>query len=432
MRMVDLINKKRNKELLSEEEINFIINGYCHSDIPDYQISAWLMAICFNGLSTEELYFLTKAMVNSGKIIDLSKINGIIVDKHSTGGVGDKVSIVLIPLVASCGLKVAKMSGRGLGHTGGTLDKLESIDGFNISLNYQQFINQINDINAAIIGQTDDLVIADKKLYALRDVTGTVECKELIAASIMSKKIAAGANAIVLDVKYGNGAFMKTIDDAIELGEMMITIGERFNKKTKVIISSMNQPLGITIGNKLEIIESIKLLNGEGETDLLEVCLSVGAQMLCLGGIAKTKQEATLLMKESIDSKKALSKFKEIVLAQGGNLDSLLANLNYNTAKYQINVYAKTSGYIKGIDSKSLGTATMLLGGGRKVKEDSIDYNVGLVLNYKVGDKVNQNDVLTIVNSNNLDIDEIINLVEDSFVIIDQKVEKESVIEMVI
>lgn len=432
MRMVDLINKKRLGNVLEESEINYIINGYVNETIPDYQVSAWLMAICFQGLNKEELGYLTKAMINSGKQNDLSKIKGVKVDKHSTGGVGDKTSLVLGPLVASAGAKVAKMSGRGLGHTGGTLDKLESIPNFKIEISLEDFYKQVDEIGIAIIGQNQELVIADKKLYALRDVTGTVESIGLIASSIMSKKIASGADTILLDVKYGKGAFMKTKEEAKQLALRMIDIGQSFNRNTKAMITNMNQPLGNAIGNSIEVIEAIETLSGNGPEDLLALCLEAGSIMLIQAGIVDTIKAGKLLLKEKIKSGEAKEKLKEMVYYQHGDTRFIDDTSLFKLAPYKIPIYSEKTGYIHDMDSLVLGEACMMLGGGRKTKDDMIDHGVGLLLNKKIGDFVQKGEELLYIYSNEQNNDEIIKRIKESYTIGPERIEKPKLIEQVI
>lgn len=394
MTMVEIIELKKKNHVLTKEQIHFVIDGYCNNKIPDYQMSAFLMTICFNGLSKQEIFLLTDEMINSGKIMDLSKIKGIKVDKHSTGGVGDKTTLVVGPLVAACNVPVAKMSGHGLGHTGGTLDKLEAIPGFDIHLDESDFIKQVNEIQLAIIGQSKELALADQKIYALRDVTATVDCMPLIASSIMSKKIASGSDAILLDVKYGNGAFMKNIDEAEKLAQTMIEIGKYFNKDTRAIISNMDQPLGNTIGNSLEVIEAINTLKGKGPKDLLELCLKTASLMLLQAKRCKDEVEAMALLKEVLESGKALNKLKEMVSYQHGDVRYIDNPDLFKLAKNIIPIKAKTNGYVKKLDAKALGIISMKLGGGRLTKDDVIDHSVGIVLNKKIGDKCSCNDVL--------------------------------------
>lgn len=412
MTMIEIIELKKNNHVLTKEQIHFVIDGYCNNKIPDYQMSAFLMTICFNGLSNQETILLTNEMINSGKIMDLSKIKGIKVDKHSTGGVGDKTTLVVGPLVAACNVPVAKMSGRGLGHTGGTLDKLEAIPGFDIHQDESDFIKQVNEIQLAIIGQSKELVLADQKIYALRDVTATVDCMPLIASSIMSKKIASGSDAILLDVKYGNGAFMKSIDEAEKLAQIMIEIGRYFNKDTRATISNMDQPLGNAIGNSLEVIEAINTLKGKGPKDLLELCLKTASLMLLQAKRCKDEDEAMVLLKEILESGKALNKLKEMVSYQHGDVRYIDNPDLFKLAKNIIPVKAKTNGYVKKLDAKALGIVSMKLGGGRLTKDDVIDHSVGIVLNKKIGDKCNYDDVLAYLYVNK-DIDE--SLIEDVY-----------------
>lgn len=407
MRMVDIIEKKRDGKELSTQEINFFIEGYTKGDIPDYQASALAMAIFFQDMTDRERADLTRAMVNSGDTIDLSSIKDIKVDKHSTGGVGDTTTLVLAPLVASLGIPVAKMSGRGLGHTGGTIDKLESVKGFHVELTKEQFINLVNKNKLAVMGQSGNLTPADKKLYALRDVTGTVNSIPLIASSIMSKKIAAGADAIVLDVKTGNGAFMKTEKDAKELAHAMVRIGNHVGRKTIAIISDMSQPLGFAIGNALEVKEAIETLQGKGPQDLTELVLTLGSQMVILARKAQTAKQARAMLKEAIDSGKAIAKFKEFLQNQGGDASIVDDTTKLPQAKYQIELPALKSGYVSRIIANEIGVASMMLGAGRATKEDTIDLAVGLVLHKKVGDKVTEGESLLTIHSNRTNIDEI-------------------------
>ncbi|NGP61428.1 pyrimidine-nucleoside phosphorylase [Paenibacillus thiaminolyticus] len=408
MRMVDLIAKKRDGKELTTEEINFVIEGYTKGDIPDYQVSAWAMAIYFQDMSERERADLTMAMVNSGDTIDLSAIEGIKVDKHSTGGVGDTTTLVLAPLVAALDIPVAKMSGRGLGHTGGTIDKLESIEGFHVEISKDEFVNLVNTHKIAVIGQTGNLTPADKKLYALRDVTGTVNSIPLIASSIMSKKIAAGSDAIVLDVKTGAGAFMKTAEDAKELAHAMVSIGNNVGRKTMAVISDMSQPLGRAIGNSLEVQEAIDTLRGHGPADLEELCLALGRQMVYLAGKAATLEEAEEQLKEVIRNGKALEKFKEFIANQGGNPavaddPSLLPQ-----ASYLIDVPSRQDGVVAEIVADEIGTAAMLLGAGRATKDSEIDLAVGLMLNKKIGDRVQAGESLVTIYANRENVDDVI------------------------
>lgn len=414
MRMVDIIEKKRDGKSLSKEEIEFFIKGYTNGDIPDYQASSLAMAIFFQDMNDEERAALTMAMVNSGDVIDLSKINGIKVDKHSTGGVGDTTTLVLAPLVAAVGVPVAKMSGRGLGHTGGTIDKLESIKGFHVEISEEDFIKLVNENQVAVIGQSGNLTPADKKLYALRDVTGTVNSIPLIASSIMSKKIAAGADAIVLDVKTGNGAFMKTLEDAEALADAMVSIGNNVGRNTMAIISDMSQPLGRAIGNALELKEAIDTLNGKGPEDLTELVLTLGSQMVFLANRAKTLEEARQLLNEAIENGSALEKFKTFLENQGGDASVVDAPELLPTATYQIEYKAQSSGVVSELIANEIGIASMMLGAGRQTKEDEIDLSVGIVLNKKVGDVVKEGDSLLTIHSNRENVDDVIKKLDES------------------
>ncbi|WP_049335507.1 pyrimidine-nucleoside phosphorylase [Staphylococcus hominis] len=414
MRMVDIIEKKRDGQTLTKEEIEFFIEGYTNGDIPDYQASSLAMAIFFQDMNEEERAALTMAMVNSGDVIDLSKINGIKVDKHSTGGVGDTTTLVLAPLVAAVGVPVAKMSGRGLGHTGGTIDKLESIDGFHVEISEADFIKLVNENQVAVIGQTGNLTPADKKLYALRDVTGTVNSIPLIASSIMSKKIAAGADAIVLDVKTGNGAFMKTLEDAEALAHAMVSIGNNVGRNTMAIISDMSQPLGRAIGNALELKEAIDTLNGQGPEDLTELVLTLGSQMVVLAERANTLEEACQLLNEAIENGSALDKFKTFLENQGGDASVVNSPELLPTANYQIDYKAKSSGVVSELIANEIGVASMMLGAGRQTKDDDIDLSVGIVLNKKVGDKVNVGESLLTIHSNRENVDDVIKKLDES------------------
>ncbi|WP_370772971.1 pyrimidine-nucleoside phosphorylase [Clostridium sp.] len=401
MRMYDLIMKKRKGEELTTEQINFFVDGFTKGEIPDYQASAMLMAIFFNKMNKRETADLTNAMVESGDKIDLSNIKGIKVDKHSTGGVGDKTSICLTPLVASVGIPVAKMSGRGLGHTGGTIDKLETFKGFSVELTEEQFMENVNKINIAIMGQSGNLVPADKKLYALRDVTATVDNMSLIASSIMSKKLASGADAIVLDVKVGDGAFMKTPETAKELAQEMVDIGKHLGRETIGVISDMDQPLGYAIGNSLEVIEAIELLKGNGPKDLLELTLTIGSNMLLCAKVAESEEEARKMLIENIENGKGLEKLKEFVKAQGGDITPIDDYSKFPQAKYVEKVTSPVDGYITKIHAEAFGLIAMELGAGRATKESEIDLAVGIVLNKKRGEKVKKGDVLAYIHSNN-------------------------------
>lgn len=400
MRMVDVIQKKRDGEALSREEIEFFVDGYTDGSIRDYQASAFLMATYFSDMNAEEQGYLTMAMANSGDQIDLSAIEGIKVDKHSTGGVGDTTTLILAPLVAACGVPVAKMSGRGLGHTGGTLDKLEAIEGFHVEITEKEFVKQVNDIKLAVIGQSGNLTPADKKLYALRDVTATVDSIPLIASSIMSKKIAAGADAIVLDVKTGDGAFMKTPEDAEELARSMVAIGSEVGRHTIAVISDMSQPLGFAIGNALEVKEAIDTLKGTGPDDLTELCLVLGSKMLIAGGKAKDTNDARSQLKRVIEDGSALELFGQFLEAQGGNADIVKNPDLLPKAAFQIEVKSTTTGFITKMEADEIGVAAMLLGAGRATKEDDIDLAVGIVLKKKIGDSVKSGETIAIVHSN--------------------------------
>lgn len=419
MRMVDIIEKKRDGQELTTAEINFFIEGYTKGEIPDYQASALAMAIYFQDMNDRERADLTRAMVESGDTIDLSAIDGVKVDKHSTGGVGDTTTLVLAPLVASLGVPVAKMSGRGLGHTGGTIDKLESIAGFHVELTREQFIDLVNRDKVAVIGQSGNLTPADKKLYALRDVTGTVNSIPLIASSIMSKKIAAGADAIVLDVKTGDGAFMKTQEDAEKLAHAMVRIGNHVGRKTIAIISNMSQPLGFAIGNALEVKEAIETLQDKGPKDLTELVLTLGSQMVILAGKAKTSEEAKEMLLDAIHSGKALAKFKEFLANQGGDASIVDDLTKLPQAKYKIELPAKQSGYISRMVADEIGVASMILGAGRATKEDVIDLAVGLVLHKKVGDKVEEGESILTIYSNRENVEDVKQKLYDNIFIAD-------------
>lgn len=385
MTIIDIINKKRKKRELTREEIEFAVNGYVDGTIKDYQMSSLLMTILLNGMSDRETIDLTDIMIKSGDVLDLSKIDGLIVDKHSTGGVGDKVTLVLGPLLASLDIKIAKMSGRGLGHTGGTIDKLEAIEGFNTKIDEKKFIKQVNDINIALVGQTANLVPADKKIYALRDVTGTVESLPLIASSIMSKKIASGADIIMIDVKVGNGALMKNIKDAKELARIMVKIGKAYRKPTICLLTNMEEPLGYAIGNSLEVKEAIDTLKGNGPSDLLEVVITLCS--IIIGAVKKIpNSEAKNLLFKQLNNGKAYKKFEELVIAQNGDINKL------KISDKVFSIKSDKAGYINKIDTLQLGEIAKKIGAGRNTLEDEIDYEVGLVLNKKVGDYVEKDE----------------------------------------
>ncbi|UCZ54695.1 pyrimidine-nucleoside phosphorylase [Bacillus shivajii] len=428
MRMVDLIEKKRNGFSHTKEEIDFIIEGYSNGEIPEYQMSAWAMAIFFQDMNEEERADLTNAMVQSGDVIDLSDIEGVKVDKHSTGGVGDTTTLVLAPLVASVGVPVAKMSGRGLGHTGGTIDKLESIPGFNVEITNQQFIDLVNKNKAAVIGQTQNLTPADKKLYGLRDVTATVNSIPLIASSIMSKKIASGADAIVLDVKTGAGAFMKELDESKELAKAMVKIGNDLGRKTSAVISDMSQPLGFAIGNALEVKEAVETLQGNGPKDLTDLCLELGSHMVVLAGKADTLDEAKQMLEEVIQNGKALEHFKVFAESQGGDASVIEDVEKLPKASNIVEVTAETDGYVSGIVADQIGTAAMMLGAGRATKTSEIDLAVGLELRKKIGDKVSKGDSLATIHANTDQIDDIKSKILQSFTISEDSVEAQPLI----
>lgn len=407
MRMVDLIVKKQSGEILTKEEIYFIVEGFTADRIPDYQMSAFAMAVYFKGMTEEEASYLTLAMAESGDQIDLSDIEGIKVDKHSTGGVGDTTTLVLAPLVASCGVPVAKMSGRGLGHTGGTVDKFEAIEGFRYELPIEEFIELVNRHKVAVVGQSGNLTPADKKLYALRDVTGTVQSIPLIASSIMSKKIAAGADAIVLDVKVGEGAFMKTVEEAEKLAKTMVKIGHQVGRQTLAVISNMSEPLGFAIGNALEVEEAILTLRGQGPKDLTELCLVLGSQMLMAAKKVDSLDEGKALLQKQIDNGEALETFRQFIEHQGGN-PAIVDDLSLlPQAQYQIELPALETGVVSEWVANRVGEAAMVLGAGRETKEDTIDPAVGLVLNKKVGDSVEKGEALLTIYSNREDVEEV-------------------------
>ncbi len=397
MTIVEIIEKKKRKQILSKEEIEFFISGYLSGEIKDYQASALLMAICLNGMNDEETFNLTNSMLNSGNKIDLSNIKGIKVDKHSTGGVGDKTSIILAPLVASTGVNVAKMSGRGLGHTGGTIDKLESISGFNTSLTEEDFISQVNNIGLAITGQTGNIAPADKKLYALRDVTGTVNSIPLIASSIMSKKLASGADKIVIDLKVGNGALVNNLEDARKLGNLMVSIGQNAGKEVVCYLTNMNEPLGNNIGNGLEVLECIDVLKGNGPSDLKELILELSSTMVMMGKNI-SKEEALKEVTENLQNGKAYDKFLDFIEAQNGDINNISISNKIFSLKSSI------SGFITEIDTLKLGEIVRSLGAGRYSKDDIIDYGVGIILNKKVGDFILENEEIAKIYWNNKDI----------------------------
>ncbi len=400
MRMYDLIMKKRNGEKLSRQEIEFMIKDYTAGIIPDYQMSAMMMAVYFMGMNEEETLYLTEAMAASGDLLDLSSIAGVKVDKHSTGGVGDKTSLALAPMVAACGVKIAKMSGRGLGHTGGTIDKLESFPGFSTEISIEQFIKNVNHIGISIMGQTKELAPADKMLYALRDVTATVDNMSLIASSIMSKKLAAGADAIVLDVKTGSGAFMKAEQDAFALAKEMVKIGSNAGRKTIALVTDMDQPLGLAVGNVLEVKEAIETLKGNGPADFMELCVALGTQMVLAGGLAEDDRQAENMIRKTIEDGSALEKLAEFIAAQGGDSDYVYHPQRLPEAAIVEELLSPQAGYIQGILCDEVGVCSLILGGGRETKESIIDLSVGIVLTKKVGDFVEKGDIIAYIHGN--------------------------------
>lgn len=400
MRMYDIIENKRNGRELSKEEINFFVKGYTDGSIPDYQASAFCMAVYFKGMTEKETVILTEAMANSGDTVDLSMFGNFSADKHSTGGVGDKTSLIVAPIVAALGGKVTKMSGRGLGHTGGTVDKLESITGYKTTLSQEEFISQIEKVGMAIIGQSGNLTPADKKLYALRDVTATVDSIPLIVSSIMSKKIAAGSHNIVLDVKCGSGAFMKTLEQAEILAEEMVKIGKGCGRNMAAVITDMDRPLGSAIGNSLEVIEAVKVLKGETDNDLKEVCTAIAAEMISLV-YSVTRDEALNRVNEALDSGKAFEKMKEWISAQGGNTDCIDNTELFAKTEYSFEILSETDGYITSMDTEKIGLTSVILGAGRAAKEDSIDYSAGILISKKTGDKIKKGEKIAALLTNN-------------------------------
>ena len=404
LRVYDILLKKRQGRELSKDEIDFMIAGFTAGDIPDYQMSAWLMAIFFQGMSSKEAYNMTKAMTYSGETPDFLGIGGIKVDKHSTGGVGDKTTLVLAPLVAACGVQTVKMSGRGLGHTGGTLDKLESIPGFRTNLSKEEFLECINTVGIVIMGQTDSMVPADRKIYALRDVTATADSVPLIAASICSKKLAFGADIIVFDVKVGKGAFMKSKRDALRLAELMVGIITKEGKQGAAVISDMNQPLGHAVGNSLEVMEALDVLRGKGPEDLKSLCISLGALTLLLAGKAETPEEAELTLLNALEAGAALNKFADFITAQGGDIRVVeTPTAILPIAKYQKEILSTRSGYITEVDAERIGMASFILGAGRRTKDDIIDPSVGVIVHKKIGDKIEQGEPLVTLYTNKQD-----------------------------
>lgn len=432
MRAVDVIEKKRNGYELTKEEIEFMVNGFTKGDtVADYQMSAFNMAVYFRGMTDQEATYMTHAMLRSGDVLDLTRIKGVKVDKHSTGGVGDKTSLVVGPIVASLGAKFAKMSGRGLGHTGGTLDKLESIPGYSISLTEEEFINQVNEIGIALIGQTADLAPADKKLYALRDVTATVESIPLIASSIMSKKLASGADVISLDVKVGSGAFMKNVDDATKLATLMVSIGKLSGKKMSAELTNMDEPLGLAVGNSLEVIEAINTLKGCGPKDFENLCVDVCAELLFDAELVSSLEEGKAKAKEQITNGKGFETFVKWIKAQGGDISYVMDTEKFPKAKYVVEVKATKSGYISKIDALAIGHASMCLGGGRAKLEDKIDHAVGVVLTKKVGAPIEKGEVLAYLHSNTKDIDSVCETVLNAFTIGNEIVHPQLVLKVI-
>ncbi len=431
MRALDIIEKKRDGFELSKEEIDFFIKGFTDGSIENYQASALTMAIYFRGMTDLESTYLTEAILNSGDQLDLSGISGIKVDKHSTGGVGDKTSLVVGPLVASLGIKFAKMSGRGLGHTGGTLDKLEAIEGYNISLSEEAFIKQVNEIGIALVGQTADLAPADKRLYALRDVTGTVESIPLIASSIMSKKLASGADAICLDVKVGSGAFMKNVADATKLATLMVSIGKNCGRDMTAILTNMDEPLGRAVGNSLEVIEAINTLNGRGPKDFTELCLEVAAHLVVAGKKAKTITSAKKLLNQQIKNGEGLKTLARLIAAQGGNADYIYNPDLFPKAKYVVDVKATASGFVNHIDALAIGHSAMLLGAGRSKLDDVIDHSVGIVLNKKVNDKVSKGDTLATIYANKEDVSNEASIIQNAYTYGNTKVASELILKII-
>ena len=429
MRIYDIIRKKRDNHELSKAEIEFFVDKYSKGEIPDYQASALLMAIYLNKMNKEETVYLTEAMMNSGDVIDLSEIDGIKVDKHSTGGVGDKTTIALAPLVAACGAPVAKMSGRGLGHTGGTLDKLEAIPGFSIEMEAKKFIDSVNKHKIAVCGQTATIAVADKKMYALRDVTATVDNISLIAASIMCKKLASGANAILLDVKTGDGAFMKTLDDSFELAKAMVDIGNGMNRETIGMITDMDEPLGFAVGNSLEVIEAIETLKGNGSKDFVNLCETLGAYMLVLAKTVDTFEEGVEKIREAISSGSSLEKLKVFIENQGGDKRVVDDYSLFPQANIVVPIKAHRSGYISRIEAEEVGVSAMILGAGRETKDDELDLAAGIILNNKVGDYVNEGDILATMYLNK---EEKLESAKERFIgaysIVDEKVEPKKLV----
>ena len=433
VRAIDVIRKKRDGGELSPDEIHSLVNAYTAGDIPDYQVSAWLMAVVLRGMTRAETAALTDAMLHSGEVLDLSSISARKVDKHSTGGVGDKTSLVLAPLAAAAGVAVPMISGRGLGHTGGTLDKLEAIPGFNVNLPVAQFRRILETCGCAMIGQTAEIAPADRKLYALRDVTGTVESPYLICASIMSKKLAEGIDALVLDVKTGSGAFMKTEDDAAFLAELMVETGERMGKEVVALITDMDQPLGSMIGNALEVVEAVEVLRGEGPEDLRQLCLELAGWMLHLGGVSATVEDGKRQSEKLISSGKALDKFRQMVELQGGDPRAIDDPGKLPQAQRTMTISSPEGGYLASLKCEQIGTACVVLGGGRERKEDSVDPAVGIVLHKKVGDAVSTGELLATIHYNSeARAQRVRELLEVSYQIADSPLEKRPLIHRII
>ncbi len=403
MNILEIIAKKRDKKVLSKEEIDFFVKNYTNGNITDYQAAALIMAIYINGMNYEETTSFTLAMAHSGEVLDLSEL-GMVVDKHSTGGIGDKITLILMPIIASLGIPAAKMSGRGLGFTGGTVDKLESIPGYNTNIDISEFINNVKNIGISLMGQTLNLAPADKKIYALRDTISCVESIPLIASSIMSKKIAAGAEKIVLEVTVGSGAFMKNIEDATKLSETMIGIGNLADKETICILTNMNQPIGYSIGNSLEVIEAVEALNGNMQDDVKDIILSLGSYMMKLAGKGDDIEQNKKMIMENINNKKALNKFKELIKNQGGDVSYIEDTSKFEKAKYIIPIRSEKMGYIKSMDNEKIGYISSSLGAGRLKKEDKINDKVGIIINKKIGDKVNVGDVLGFIHSDDIEV----------------------------
>lgn len=431
MRAIDIIIKKRDGLELTKEEITFFIEGFTNGSIDNYQASALTMAIYFQGMTDLEATYLTEAILHSGDVLDLSAIHGVKVDKHSTGGVGDKTSLVVGPLVASLGVKFAKMSGRGLGHTGGTLDKLEAIPGYDINISEENFIKQVNEIGIALVGQTGQLAPADKKLYALRDVTGTVESIPLIASSIMSKKLASGADAICLDVKVGSGAFMKNVEDASKLASLMVNIGKNCGKNMTAILTNMDEPLGLAVGNSLEVIEAIQTLNGKGPKDFTALCLEVAAHLVLASHTCETLEEAKSLLNQQISNQQGLHTLAALVKAQGGDEAYIYNPDLFPKAKYTFEVVSKTSGYVSHIDALAIGNAAMMLGAGRSRIGEEIDHSVGIVLGKKVNDKVCSGEVLATIYSNKENVSEEIEIITKAYTIAENQVDSQLILKII-